>query len=85
MLEDGSTLAYLGKNYQLKIIQRNGDDEIKFVGGKFLVYLSMSVEKAKRIRSLYEDWLTLRARNIFKSKVRKYSDRLNIKGKTNTI
>jgi len=58
----GSTLPYLGKNYQIEIIKNanNGDDKIE-LHDKFIVVKSLKKKnqngKDKKINFFYENWL----------------------------
>jgi len=73
---EGFSLPYLGKNYETCIMNdRNNDgDKIEFQD-KFVIILGKtgSYNKQNRVRSLYEDWLYDKARNIFDEKIKHFS------------
>jgi predicted metal-dependent hydrolase len=75
-----STLPFLGKNYPLKIMYKNGKSKkIKLVNKEFLVYArNYSNLTKKHIKEIYEEWLINKALPIFERKVNQYSPELKI-------
>jgi predicted metal-dependent hydrolase len=75
---DGSTLLYLGRQYQLRIIdgQNSIPESFSFDRGKFIV--KAKCKEPKVIKALYEKWLENRAVSILEKKVNEYSDVLKI-------
>jgi predicted metal-dependent hydrolase len=80
----GSTVPYLGKNYEIDIIKysNNDDDKIEF-NGRFIVRFGFQKDSDEskynsRIKSLYEDWLADRSEEMFKNKVIEFSKILKV-------
>ena len=77
--KDGSTLPYLGKNYPLKILNREGSNSISFIDGQFIVNIWPSKNvTAQYVEKLYEHWLMKLAHPVFKSKIESYSEKLSV-------
>src|SRR3954452_21312489 len=78
--DEHTTLPYLGKNYEIKIIYTERFEErIEFNNDVFAVYLHKKETKSnEKIRSLYEKWLISEANKIFIEKVNKYSKIVDI-------
>ena len=77
--EVGSTLPYLGKNYPLKIFNREGRNSISFVDVQFIVNIWPSKNvTAQYVEKLYEHWLMKIAHPIFKNKIESYSEKLGV-------
>ena len=78
--EDGSTLPYLGKNYPLKIFNREATrNSICFADGQFIVNIWPSKNVTPEyIERLYEHWLIKIARLILKHMVESYSEKLYV-------
>jgi len=83
----GSTLPYLGKNYEIEIIknENNDDDKIELQHDKFIVALSFKKNnlnvKDNRIKFLYEDWLYRQTKKVFEEKIGHFSKVLNVNPK----
>ena len=77
--EDGSTLPYLGKNYPLKIFNKEARNSISFVDGQFIVNIWPSKNvTAQYVEKLYEYWLMKIAHPVFKNKIESYSEKLGV-------
>jgi predicted metal-dependent hydrolase len=79
---DGSTVPYLGHNYEIELIKyANNEDKIEF-NDKFIVTLGFQKDSDnmydKRIKSLYEYWLADRSKEVFKDKVIEFSKILKV-------
>lgn len=81
--KDGLNIPYLGHNYGIQIIShRNSKGEnIKLVDDKFIINPGSADQKnhAVKIKSLYQDWLFRRAKEIFGKKINYYSKVIGIK------
>jgi predicted metal-dependent hydrolase len=74
--DNNSTLPYIGKNCNVKVILNieRSKEKIKFSDGVFIVYFEKENEiRSDRIRCLYNDWLVSQANQIFKEKVSRFS------------
>ena len=74
---DGSKVPYLGHNYEIELIKYgNNEDKIEF-NNKFIVTIGSESDSDnmynKRIKSLYENWLADRSKEVFKDKVIEFS------------
>ena len=79
VFEENSTLPYLGKNYPLRIFEREGSNCISFTDGQFIVNIWPSKNvTAQYVEHLYEHWLMKVARPIFKNKIESYAAKLGI-------
>ena len=77
--KDGSTLPYLGKNYPLKIFNKEARNSISFVDGQFIVNIWPSKNvTAQYVEKLYEHWLMKIAHPVFKNKIESYSEKLGV-------
>ena len=77
--KDGSTLPYLGKNYPLKIFNKEARNSISFVDGQFIVNIWPSKNvTAQYVEKLYEHWLMKIAHPVFKNKIESYSQKLGV-------
>jgi len=83
----GSTLPYLGKNYEIEILsdRNNQEDRIELQKDKFVVMLSSKINSRyddnNRIKSLYEDWLYDQAKEIFEEKIKYLSKIVDVNPK----
>jgi predicted metal-dependent hydrolase len=83
----GSTIPFLGKNYEIEIIndRNNQDDRIELEKDKFVVTLSAKRNNLhddnNRIQPLYEDWLYHQAREIFEEKIKYLSSIVDVRPK----
>jgi predicted metal-dependent hydrolase len=83
----GSTIPYLGKNYEIEIIndRNNEHDKIELEKDKFVVTLSSKRNSRNdddnRIKSLYEDWLYHQAVEIFEEKIKYLSSIIDVSPK----
>ena len=75
-----STLAYLGKNYNLRLVSDNErKNSIEIVDDNLLICvenldINMDIELLKnKVRYLYNKWLSQKAKEIIISKIKKYS------------
>ncbi|MDQ6866625.1 MAG: M48 family metallopeptidase [Thermoproteota archaeon] len=76
--QDNSMLPYSGKNYALKIIANHqGSEKIEFENGEFLIYINSKSSK-KKVRNLYEKWLTETAQSFLDKKIKQYSKELQV-------
>jgi predicted metal-dependent hydrolase len=78
---DNSTLPYLGRNYSLKIKKNQSTNTMRFVDGKFVVYIiatDLNKEIRSQIRGLYEDWLKRSAQKNFKRRVEIYAQEVGV-------
>lgn len=76
--QDNSTLPYSGKNYALKIISNyQGRQKIEFENGEFLIYIKGKSSK-KKVRLLYEKWLTETAQSFLDKKNEEYTTELSV-------
>ena len=77
--KDGSTLPYLGKNYPLKILNREARNSIGFVDGQFIfnIWPSNSVTP-QYVEKLYDHWLMKISRLVLKNKIKSYSQKLGV-------
>jgi predicted metal-dependent hydrolase len=80
-----STLAYLGKNYNVKIISDNKKrNSIEIVDDDLLVFLenfeiNMNIDILKnKVRYLYNKWLSQQAKALFITKIKKYSKMVGV-------
>jgi predicted metal-dependent hydrolase len=80
-----STLAYLGKNYNLKIISESKKrNSIEIVDDDLLVFIenfdiNMNIDLLKhKVRYLYNKWLCQIAKEIFITKIKKYSKMIGV-------
>jgi predicted metal-dependent hydrolase len=82
---DGSTLPYLGENYQLRIINNHkGKEEaerVELLDGEFLVFLtnSTNLHSKKQVKKLYEEWLMHKAQTLFEKRVKHYCKELEVR------
>lgn len=79
--DKNSTLPYLGRNYHLRVNANQSRITLTFASGKFGVNIITSRidDSAKSIiRQLYSEWLIEMAYPILKSKVKKFSEKLNV-------
>ena len=78
--KDESTLPYLGKNYPLKIFNREATrNSIRFLDGQFIVNIRPSKNvTAQYVEKLYEHWLMKIARPVLENKVKSYSQKLDV-------
>ncbi|MFZ0515138.1 MAG: SprT family zinc-dependent metalloprotease [Candidatus Nitrosopolaris sp.] len=77
--QHGSTLPYLGKNYPLKIINNYvGSEKIELAKGEFLIFMNGSKHSRKKIKLLYERWLSDAAQYFLDKKIKKYSKELKV-------
>ena len=81
----GSTLPYLGKNYQILIVKNGKHDynKIKLENDKFIFTLvntnaTMLSNKLNLVKSLYEDWLYAQASKIFEEKTEHFRKVVNV-------
>ena len=74
-----SRLPYLGNLLPLRIINRHQSNKFRFINGEFIVTLRSSKLDKKRVKSLYESWLSDKAPKILFPIVRKYSRVLRVK------
>jgi predicted metal-dependent hydrolase len=83
LFEENSTLPYLGKNYDLKIIYTEKSiEKIEFDNDLFTICLTKEERDSnEKIRNLYNNWLVHQADQIFKEKVDQYSKIIDIKPK----
>ncbi|MGB8937435.1 MAG: SprT family zinc-dependent metalloprotease [Candidatus Nitrosopolaris sp.] len=80
--QHGSTLPYLGKNYPLKIINNHvGSEKIELVKGEFLIFTNGSKHSKKKIKLLYERWLSDATQYFLDKKIKKYSKELRVEPK----
>ena len=82
---DRSKVPYLGHNYEIELIKYgNNEDKIEF-NDKFTVTLRCEKDSDnthdKRIKSLYENWLADRSKEVFKDKVIEFSKILKVNPK----
>lgn len=70
--KDGSSLPYLGKNFNVKII-RDNSDFTNFTGTEFVIHCCKFNAKKN-----YEDWLFAQAYTIFSSIIQKHSQILKV-------
>jgi len=75
---DGTTLPYLGKNCLLEIKKAQKKNSIRFQASKFLVSIRGSKASKKAVKKLYEDWLKVKAKKIFQSKIKKFSKKTQL-------
>ena len=76
---ENSTLPYLGKNYPLRIFNREARNSISFADGQFIVNIWPSKNvTAQYVEKLYEHWLMKIAHPIFKNKIESYSEKLDV-------
>ena len=76
---ENSTLPYLGKNYPLRIFNREARNSISFLDGQFIVNVWPSKNvTAQYVEKLYEHWLMKIAHPIFKNKIESYSEKLDV-------
>ena len=76
---ENSTLPYLGKNYPLRIFNREARNSISFVDGQFIVNIwPIKNVTAQYVEKLYEHWLMKIARPVLKNKVETYSQKLGV-------
>ncbi|MGI9009862.1 MAG: M48 family metallopeptidase, partial [Nitrososphaeraceae archaeon] len=80
-----STLAYLGKNYNLKIVSDNKKrNSIEIVDDDLLVFIenfdtNMNIDLLKnKVRYLYNKWLSQKAKELFITKIKKYSKMIGV-------
>lgn len=76
-----STLPYLGKNYPLIINMNEWRNALVFDSRKFIVDITsfrIDNEAKSLIRQLYEDWEMEMAYSILRTRVKEFSQRLNI-------
>ena len=79
--DKNSTLPYLGKNYPVRINTNQLRNTLTFDSEKFTVYIMNSRiddEVKSLIRQLYEDWVIETAYPILKTRVEKFSQKLNV-------
>ena len=84
MYTTGTKLPYLGKNYSLKISLNKSDNSITFTDNKFKIHLTQKTFSKKKIKGLYEKWLTKKSHMIFQKKVAKISCQLNVNPRKTT-
>jgi len=83
----GSTVPYLGKNYEIQIINNKNDNRIQFEleKNKFIITLGIKKNSLNRdlnvVKLLYEDWLHRQAKNIFEEKVKEFSSLIHVRPK----
>jgi len=83
----GSTLPYLGKNYEIRIInERNSaNDKIELGNDEFVIALSFKKNSLdcddSRIKLLYEDWLYHQAKSIFEQKIKRFGNIIDVSPK----
>ena len=84
---DCSKVPYLGHNYEIELIKYgNNEDKIEF-NDKFIVTLGSLKDSDsdnkydKRIKSLYENWLADRSKEVFEDKVIEFSRILKVNPK----
>jgi predicted metal-dependent hydrolase len=76
---ENSTLPYLGKNYPLRIFNREARNSISFVDGQFVVNIWPPKNvTAQYVEELYEHWLMKIARPVLKNKIESYSEKLGV-------
>jgi predicted metal-dependent hydrolase len=77
--KEDSTLPYLGRNYPLRILKKQKDNNIELVDGKFVVGIKSSKNDSKIIKKWYEKWLMENSYHTFNDKLEEYSQILGVK------
>jgi predicted metal-dependent hydrolase len=76
---ESSTLPYLGRNYTLKIFNREARNSVSFADGQFTVNIWPSKDITPQyVEKLYEHWLMKIARPVLKNKVESYLQKLGV-------
>ena len=78
-------MPYLGRNYPLRILKNQSEDNIKLCDGEFPIETKSSKASPAKIKKIYEEWLVEKAKSEFKHKVAEYSKKLGVKVECITI
>lgn len=77
--EPDSKLPYLGDLLPLRIINHHQSNKLRLINKEFIVTLRSSKLDKKKVKNLYESWLTDKAPKVLYQIVRKYSRVLRVK------
>jgi predicted metal-dependent hydrolase len=81
----GSTVPYLGKNYEIQMIVEGNSDKINIKNNKLIVKINSKLafdsDYSGPLKSVYDQWIYKKASSIFQAKIDHFSKIINVKPK----
>ena len=76
--DDGTIIPYLGKEFTLKILKGEKNESVILKRDKIVISLKSKKISKTKIRTLYQKWLMKNASRHFKTRLTKFSKKLDL-------